>query len=104
MAVINLTSETFDETIAKGATLVAFGAGWCGPCQMIETSLAELAEEYNGRAVVATVETDANPELAARMKIRLLPTIISYKDGIQNDKAYGAESKERMTEMIEAVL
>ena len=104
MAVINLTNETFDEAIAKGVTLVAFGAGWCAPCQMIADPLAELAEEFDGRAVIATVETDANPELAAKMKIRLLPTIISYKDGVQSEKAYGAESKERMAEMINALL
>ena len=104
MAVINLTNENFDETIAKGAVLVAFGAGWCAPCQMIADSLAELAEEYDGRAVIATVETGANPELAEKMKIRLLPTIISYKNGVQSEKAYGAESKERMAEMLNAVL
>ena len=100
MAVQHLTSENFDEVISKGTVLVDFWASWCGPCQMIAPIIEELAEEYDGKAVIAKVDIDREIELASRFKIRLIPTLICFKDGEISSKAYGAETKERMIEMI----
>ncbi|MBO4831798.1 MAG: thioredoxin [Oscillospiraceae bacterium] len=100
MAVQHLTSENFDEVISKGTVLVDFKASWCGPCQMIAPIIEELAEEYDGKAVIAKVDIDREIELASRFKIRLIPTLICFKDGEISSKAYGAETKERMIEMI----
>ena len=100
MAVQHLTSENFDEVISKGTVLVDFWASWCGPCQMIAPIIEELAEEYDGKAVIAKVDIDRGIELASRFKIRLIPTLICFKDGEISSKAYGAETNERMIEMI----
>ena len=100
MAVQHLTSENFDEVISKGTVLVDFWASWYGPCQMIAPIIEELAEEYDGKAVIAKVDIDREIELASRFKIRLIPTLICFRDGEISSKAYGAETKERMIEMI----
>lgn len=100
MAVLHLTKDNFDEVVSKGTVLVDFWASWCGPCQMIAPVMEELAEEYDGKAVIAKVDIDSEVDLASRFKIRLIPTIICFKDGEISSKAYGAESKARMIEMI----
>ncbi|MBR4231763.1 MAG: thioredoxin [Oscillospiraceae bacterium] len=100
MAVMHLTKDNFDEVISKGTVLVDFWAAWCGPCQMIAPVMEELSDEYDGKAVIAKVDIDREVELASRFKIRLIPTIICFKDGEISSKAYGAESKEHMIEMI----
>ena len=100
MAVQHLTKEDFDEVISKGTVLVDFWAPWCGPCQMIAPILEELSEEYDGKAVIAKVDIDREIELASRFKIRVIPTIICFRDGEVISKAYGAESKARLIEMI----
>ena len=46
-AVPELTSQTFDETVAEGVTLIDFWAEWCGPCKMIAPMIDELATEYD---------------------------------------------------------
>ena len=100
MAVLHLTKDNFDEVTSKGTVLVDFWASWCGPCKMVAPIIEELAEEYDGKAVIAKVDIDKEVELASRFKIMLIPTIICFKDGQLSSKAYGAESKEHMIEMI----
>ena len=100
MAVLHLTKDNFDEVTSKGTVLVDFWASWCAPCQFIAPIMDELAEEYDGKAVIAKVDIDQEVELASRFKIRLIPTIICFKNGEISEKAFGAESKERMIEMI----
>ena len=100
MAVVHLTKDNFDEVTSKGTVLVDFWASWCGPCKMVAPIIEELADEYDGKAVIAKVDIDKEVELASRFKIRLIPTIICFKDGQLSSKAYGAESKEHIIEMI----
>jgi thioredoxin 1 len=66
---------------ATGASLVDFTAAWCPPCRALSPIVARVAAETAGRVSVATVDADANPALAARFRIRGLPTLIVFRDG-----------------------
>ncbi len=89
--VISSTAE-FDELVknAKAPVLVDFWAAWCGPCRMVAPELEKLASSRAGRAVIAKVDTDAQPELSARYGIQSIPTMILFRDGREAQRLSGA--------------
>ena len=92
---LHLTEAVFDTTLAEHAeaVIVDFWAEWCGPCKMIAPVLDELATEQAGQAVVAKVNIDDAPELAARFGITSIPTLIVFKNGQPVKTLRGVQSK-----------
>ena len=101
---LKLTSDNFDATIADGVTMVDFFAEWCGPCKMIAPIIEELAEEFDGKAIVAKVDTEAQADLAVKHGIRSIPAILFFKDGVKVDEIIGASSKEIFANKINSLL
>lgn len=83
-----------EKVISRSASvpvLVDFWADWCGPCQSLAPVLEQLAGSLSGRLLVAKVDTDAEPELAARFGVRSLPTLLLFKDGAPRAQTLGAQ-------------
>ena len=82
MALVHATAETLESLIQENKiVLVDFFATWCGPCRMIAPLIEQVAEEYDGKAVVAKVDIDEEQELATQYGIESIPTVILFKDG-----------------------
>lgn len=101
MAVLHLTKDNFDETVASGTTLVDFWAAWCGPCRMLGPVIDELAEKHGETVKVCKVNVDEQEELAVRFGVMTIPTVIVFKDGKEADKRVGVYPMEEFEEMID---
>lgn len=102
---LEITDANFEEVInTDQPVLVDFWAEWCGPCKMIGPVVEELAEDFDGKAVIGKVNVDENPETAAKFGIRSIPTLLILKGGEIVDKQVGAVPKNVLSQKIEAQL
>jgi len=102
---VEITDSNFEEIInSEKPVLVDFWAEWCGPCKMIGPLVEELANEFEGKAIIGKVDVDANPEVSAKFGIRSIPTLLVFKGGEIVDKQVGAVPKSVLSEKIEAQL
>ena len=103
---VEFTDANFEELALKSdkPVLVDFWAEWCGPCRMVGPIVEELANDYDGKAVIGKVNVDHNKEIAAKFGIRNIPTIIFLKNGELVDKTVGAVPKNVLAEKIENLL
>ena len=104
MSVLHLTEGAFDRAIAQGVSLVDFWAGWCGPCKMLAPTIEDLGGQYEGKAVVAKVDIDAEPGLASRFGVMSIPTVILFKDGAEVDRMVGLMPPDAYTQALDANL
>jgi thioredoxin 1 len=100
---IVLNDANFDATInSDKPVLVDFWAEWCGPCKMIGPVVEELANDYDGKAVIGKLNVDENPNVTARFGIRSIPTLLVFKGGQIVDKQVGAVPKSVLAQKLEA--
>ena len=99
------TDTNFEEkALGGGVAVVDFWAEWCGPCRLIGPIVDELATEYEGKATIAKVNVDHNPEVSMKYGVRSIPTILFIKDGEVVDKHVGTATKATLQEKINAQL
>ena len=95
---MELTNENFATQTANGLVLVDFWAEWCGPCQGMMPTLAEL--EKTG-VKVGKVNIEEQSDLAAEYRVMSIPTLLWMKDGKVVDQMIGAQDLATLTEMAE---
>ncbi len=85
-------ASAFDELIggSKLPVLVDFWAPWCGPCRMVAPEMEKLARDKSRALVVAKVDTDSVPSIAARFGISGIPTMILFEGGHESKRLSGA--------------
>ncbi|MBX6330774.1 MAG: thioredoxin [Gemmatimonadaceae bacterium] len=103
---VPLGDEEFARTIADSEipVLVDFYADWCAPCKMMAPAVDELAGRYQGRALVAKVNTDLAQSTAAAFDIRGIPTTIVFRDGKEVARQTGAVPARALEELLQKAL
>lgn len=102
--ILELDSNGYEAVVGSGVVLVDFWAPWCGPCKMQTPILEKVAASLGEKAVIAKVNVDENPELAAKYGIRSIPTLILLKDGENKQQMIGLQQEAALVSAIEAEL
>ena len=102
MALKHLTTAEFDAAVeAAPLAMVDFWASWCGPCKMLSPLVEALAEQYDGKALVAKVNVDEEPDLARRFGVMSIPTVVFLKNGREFDRKVGVMPAEAFTQVLD---
>ncbi len=91
----------FDSSIKTGVVLVDFWAEWCAPCRRLAPTVDQLAEEYNGRVIVAKLNIDDNPNTQAKLMIRGIPTLMLFKNGDLKETVVGLAGRDDLARLLD---
>ena len=102
---VHFSKEGFDKALNDGKLMmVDFWADWCGPCKMLGPVIDDLANQYEGKAIVGKVNVDEEQELAIRYGVMSIPTVIFFKDGREIDRKVGVMPGDAFTQVLDSNL
>jgi len=100
----SVNDGNFDNEVLSASksqpVMVDFWAEWCRPCHMLAPTVAQIAQEYEGKLKVVKVNVDESSNSAVRYNIRGIPTLLIFKDGEVADQIVGAVPKEQIQRVL----
>jgi len=108
--VADLNAQQVQQEIKGGSTtttplLLDCYATWCGPCQLLQGQLKEVAADMQDRVRIVKMDTDKNQEMASQLRVQGLPTIVLFDaSGKELDRIEGALMKDQLIQWMESKL
>jgi thioredoxin 1 len=103
-SLVTVTDDTFADMVLASdrPVVVDFWAEWCPPCRTISRSLAELAEEFGNQVVMATLNSDDNPNTTRTYRVMSLPTLLVFRRGEVVGSIVGSRPKSYLRQALSA--
>ncbi len=102
---LDVTDATFEEEILTRSSevpvVVDLWAPWCGPCRTLGPILEQVVEATDGKVVLAKVNVDENPTIAASFRVQSIPAVFALKDGRIVDQFIGALPEAAVAEFVQ---
>ena len=99
------TVENFMADVVEASNtkpvLVDFWAPWCGPCRTLMPLLDRIADDYEGRFILAKVNTEEQPQLASHFQIRSIPTVLLIHQGEVVDQFVGLQPEPAIKALLD---
>ena len=104
--ITHVTDSSFEEEVLKSdlPVIVDYWAEWCGPCKAIAPVLEEIADEYQGKLIVAKMDVDNNQQTPQKYVVRGIPTLMIFKDGDVIGTKVGQLSKSQLAAFIDGAI
>ena len=96
----NIGAAEFDAAVAQGTVLADFWATWCSSCKMLGTILEQAAKEMPESVTIVKIDVDAAQELAKKLGVATLPTLIVYKDGKAVKTVSGMQTRAKLIDLV----
>lgn len=98
-------SKEFEQIISGDKPVILdFYAEWCGPCRALLPVLESASNDYGEDIVIAKINVDENPELAAKFSVRSIPAVFLMKNNTVVDKFTGVQSRPEIDKRIDNLI
>lgn len=103
---INVDEQTFEKVVLQSEipVLVDFWAAWCGPCRQVAPVLDVIAKEQEGKLLIAKLNVDENPNLAAQYRITSIPAMKVFQNGEEVREIIGAVPKAQIENELAGII